>query len=60
MYLIWSYEHDGWWKENSTGYTDDVEQAGLYTEEQASQICNEANLFGKVNEVMRKAEDYGR
>ena len=30
MYLIWTHEHGMWWKPNSLGYTDKVEEAGRY------------------------------
>lgn len=43
-YLIWSIEHNGWWRENSLGYTagvGPVEQAGAFTAEEAIEIlCN--------------------
>jgi len=43
MYYIWSWEHRGWWKPNECGYTQNVEEAGLYTYEQAREICINAN-----------------
>ncbi len=36
--LIWSKEHNSWWRPNSHGYTTDQSQAGLYTEEEAKAI----------------------
>lgn len=29
-YVIWSHEHNKWWAANSSGYTDDLAQAGRY------------------------------
>lgn len=28
MYLIWSYEHNAWWKPNRWGYTTNIKEAG--------------------------------
>ena len=53
-YLIWSFEHRGWWRPGSAGYTegyDDWEDAGLFTHERALEICNKANFVG-LNEAM--------
>jgi hypothetical protein len=47
-YLIWSFEHDGWWKRGS-GYTtgrQDFEEAGRFTEAEAKEICRKANFVG--------------
>jgi hypothetical protein len=60
MYLIWSFEHDSWWKPCRHGYTEDVMQAGLYSKEDAEQICEHANSYEEINEEMRPAKDYGR
>jgi hypothetical protein len=55
-YLIRSYEHElpgsgvCWWRPNSLGYTNDIEQAGLYTEKEAREIERRANAHGSVNE----------
>lgn len=43
-YLIWSNEHNSWWKANSAGYTDYTHLAGRYTKQQAIGICNDANF----------------
>lgn len=42
IYRIYSREHNAWWKPNECGYTVDVEQAGLYTFDQADRICRGA------------------
>ena len=61
MYLIWSFEHNAWWAPYSMGYRDSVEEAGLYTKDQAERICRDANRHcDKPNEEMRLASDYGR
>ena len=41
-YLIWSFQHAGWWRPGSAGYTEgywSVDEAGHYTKEQAKAIC---------------------
>lgn len=60
MYLIWSFEHDAWWRPMRRGYIIEVEYAGLYTKDQALLICKAANYGGELNEEMRLASDYGR
>lgn len=42
-FLIWSFDHDGWWRPNENGYAEEMQQAGRYTLEQALSICTEAN-----------------
>lgn len=44
MYLIWSIEHQGWWREDERGYTQDLDEAGLYHKEVAARIVKEANI----------------
>lgn len=38
MYLIWSYEHNAWWKPNQRGYTSDLKLAGHYDYGEAAEI----------------------
>ena len=52
-YRIWSFEHDAWWRPNWYGYTENIEEAGIYEEKVAHGILFDANLFGKINEEMR-------
>lgn len=56
MYLIWSYEHDAWWKPGWHGYTKDISEAGRYDEVVAKGICKQANSFGSINEKMISEE----
>jgi hypothetical protein len=44
MYLIWSNEHNAWWRANRIGYTPQVEFAGRYSLEESIRICNSANI----------------
>lgn len=44
-----------WWKPNRRGYTIVREEAGVYSFEEATEICESANRFcspGKVEELM--------
>lgn len=42
-YLIWSNEHKSWWGANHRDYTNNIDFAGRYSEEEALKICNGAN-----------------
>lgn len=42
LYLIWSNEHGAWWRPNSCGYTGDMWEAGRYTKEKATDVCQKA------------------
>ena len=44
QFIIWSFEHKAWWKENERGYTTDQNEAGVYNYEQARKICLGANI----------------
>ncbi len=50
-YLIWSIGHDAWWAPGFTGYTHAKKSAGRYTEDQANQILEDANIFS-IQEMM--------
>lgn len=43
LWLIWSNEHNGWWRANRQGYCHFRKDAGKYTYEQALEICANAN-----------------
>jgi hypothetical protein len=38
-WLIWSNEHDAWWKPDSRGYTKLARDAGRYCFDDALEIC---------------------
>lgn len=48
-YVIWSIEHDAWWRPHRIGYTQDLGEAGVYSERASVEILNRANIV-KVNE----------
>ncbi len=51
MYLIWSFEHNGWWAPNRNGYVPDVARAGGYDDDDAHEIVAGANI-GTINEAL--------
>jgi hypothetical protein len=42
-WLVWSIEHNAWWKPNGNGYTRDRAEAGRFTFLEAATICEESN-----------------
>jgi hypothetical protein len=50
-YLVWSIEHDMWWRPGRMGYTPMIEEAGRYSLEEGRKILASANLV-KVNECL--------
>jgi len=42
MYLIWSNEHQAWWRPDSKGYTLHVDAAGRYERDEAFSIASGA------------------
>ncbi|BEL07867.1 hypothetical protein Q0Z83_060580 [Actinoplanes sichuanensis] len=43
-HLIWSNKHGMWWRPGRRGYTNSLHEAGRYTEDEARQICADANI----------------
>lgn len=44
MYLIWSIEHNAWWKDQERGYTPNRDEAGIYECDHAHEIVDRANI----------------
>ena len=42
-FLIWSNEHNCYWRPNSAGYTRSIAEAGRYGQSQAESICRNAS-----------------
>lgn len=57
-YLIWSIEHDAWWRPGRTGYTRTLSEAGRYSFIEAIQILQRANVV-KVKECLIPREALG-
>lgn len=51
--LIWSNEHQAWWRPNSQGYSPNVARAGLYDRSDAESIVQNA---GSKNEQIVELE----
>lgn len=61
-WLVWSVEHQSWWRPGERGYTPNLHDAGRYTFDHARQICREANDFlsgPNPNETMVHVDDMG-
>ena len=48
-YVIWSFEHDAWWRPGSWGYTRELAEAGRFTRAAADRIVAAANIVA-INE----------
>ncbi len=55
--LIWSFEHNQWWRANSRGYTSDRSEAGKYARSTAEEIVLAANYGGTLNEEIVELHD---
>lgn len=44
-YVIWSFEHDAWWRPGRMGYTPELDAAGRYTKAEAEEIVADANRY---------------
>jgi hypothetical protein len=52
-WLIWSDEHGAWWRPLKRGYTRNLDEAGRYSFEEATEICENANRYGdRILETM--------
>lgn len=43
-FLLWSNKHQSWWRPDGRGYTDDIVQAGAYTQAQAVEAVTRSAL----------------
>lgn len=59
MFLIWSNEHRAWWRPHRAGYTQCIQQAGIYSGKDAMQIVSDATLrwMEAPKEVPVRVED---
>jgi len=51
MWLVWSNEHNAYWKPARRGYTKDKDAAGRYSTAAATEICDNANQFIPENRI---------
>jgi hypothetical protein len=60
-WLIWSTEHQAFWRLGGCGYTQKTNQAARFSWEEAKTICDEANRFSnRIEERMVKASEFLR
>lgn len=52
---IWSIEHSAWWGLNSHGYVPNAHNAGVYSTDEAVEICVGANSYRKANFLPNEA-----
>jgi hypothetical protein len=57
--VVWSYEHDAWWRPGRWGYTPNLDEAGHYSEAEAKQIEADANIV-TINERALSLEEAKR
>lgn len=41
-WVVWSHEHNAWWQPDERGYTRNILQAGIYSQQRALQIEHNA------------------
>ena len=60
-YLVWSNEHNCWWRPGAQGYTNHIADAGRYSRDEAIKICRGANYmfpkYGLPQEIMMPEQD---
>lgn len=49
-YLVWSNEHNAWWRANSQGYSRSILGAGIYSREEAIDIADKSRNGWSVAE----------
>lgn len=60
VWLVWSNEHQAWWRAGDHGYTIKVHEAGRYTLEDAIERCQNVDEMGRPEEVVVPAPDLVR
>ncbi len=60
FYVIWSWEHMGWWRSDRCGYTDYLEQAGRYTGDEAHDIARALPNFTEMPIPDHVAQKFSR
>lgn len=56
IFYIWSFEHSAWWRPFFGGYTNNLEDAGIYNLADAQSIVNDANIIAKDGSVVINEE----
>jgi len=56
-YFIWNTERNLWWKKRKWGYTSNIELAGVYSPEEAMEICVTAARGGTFDDIPVLVDD---
>lgn len=56
VYVIWSFEHQAWWRPGAMGYTGNLEHAGRFDAREAGDIVTNSILAEEVAIESRLAE----
>ncbi len=48
LFVIWSYEHEAWWRPDRCGYVTELAGAGRYSAEEAGEIVTDSVLLGEI------------
>jgi hypothetical protein len=51
IYLLWSNKYGAWWRPDAWGYTERVEEAGRYTESEATSYVIQSAQCGLLSGV---------
>jgi hypothetical protein len=51
VFVLWSNKHGTWWRPDARGYTEDIGEAGRYSQAAAVQHVVQSAFHGKVDKV---------
>lgn len=58
-WVVWSFEHQGWWRPKAEGYTPDLEEAGKFSRVEAGLYATMDITGGDVAISLSQAEREG-
>ena len=51
MFLLWSNKHSMWWRPDAHGYTQNIDEAGRYTQADAIRHVVKSAFNGDISKV---------